>query len=131
MRGGLFSLGKTCYRVIYVQGFSYSFELGVFSKKGFGNFYLQIGTYFCGQKICVVLYFPDKLLINTCSMFYGENYSIVTINYSPKQSFANLSGRTAPDEALFFNQKVFIFFLFFHENICCGYSLELLFKAYY
>ena len=25
---------------------------------------------------------------------------------------------------LFFNQKVLIFFLFFHKNICCGYSLE-------
>ena len=29
----------------------------------------------------------------------------------------------APDEALF-QQKVVIFFLFPHENICCGYSLE-------
>ena len=25
---------------------------------------------------------------------------------------------------LFFNPKVLIFFLFHHENICCGYSLE-------
>ena len=25
---------------------------------------------------------------------------------------------------LFFNSKVWIFFLFLHENICCGYSLE-------
>ena len=24
----------------------------------------------------------------------------------------------------FFNPKVLIFFLFLHENICCGYSLE-------
>ena len=31
----------------------------------------------------------------------------------------------APDKALFFfNQKVLIFFLFSHENIYCGYSLE-------
>ena len=27
-------------------------------------------------------------------------------------------------KALFFNPKVLIFFLFLHENICCGYSLE-------
>ena len=25
---------------------------------------------------------------------------------------------------VFFNRKVLIFFLFLHENICCGYSLE-------
>ena len=24
----------------------------------------------------------------------------------------------------FFNLKILIFFLFLHENICCGYSLE-------
>ena len=30
----------------------------------------------------------------------------------------------ALDKALFFNQKVSIFFLFLNENICCGYSLE-------
>ena len=32
----------------------------------------------------------------------------------------------APDQALFFNRKVPMFFLFLHENICCGYSLECL-----
>ena len=30
----------------------------------------------------------------------------------------------APDMALFFNQNVVIFFLFLHENKCCGYLLE-------
>ena len=30
----------------------------------------------------------------------------------------------APDLALFFSQKVLVFFLVLHENICCGYSLE-------
>ena len=30
----------------------------------------------------------------------------------------------APDMVLIFNWKVLIFFLFLHENICCGYSLE-------
>ena len=31
----------------------------------------------------------------------------------------------APDQRLFFfHRKVLIFFLFLHENICCGYSLE-------
>ena len=30
----------------------------------------------------------------------------------------------ALDKALFFNQKVSIFFLFLDKNICCGYSLE-------
>ena len=30
----------------------------------------------------------------------------------------------ALDKALFFNQKVSIFFLFLNKNICCGYSLE-------
>ena len=30
----------------------------------------------------------------------------------------------ALDKALFFNQKVAIFFLFLDKNICCGYSLE-------
>ena len=30
----------------------------------------------------------------------------------------------APDKALFFIQKVLIFFLFLQENIFCGYSLE-------
>ena len=30
----------------------------------------------------------------------------------------------ALDKLLFFNQKVMIFFLFLHKNICCGYSLE-------
>ena len=30
-----------------------------------------------------------------------------------------------PDNAFFFlDKKVLIFFLFLHENICCGYSLE-------
>ena len=28
------------------------------------------------------------------------------------------------DKMLFFHPKVLIFFLFFHKNICCGYSLE-------
>ena len=30
----------------------------------------------------------------------------------------------ALDKMLFFNKKVLIVFLFLHENICCGYSLE-------
>ena len=30
----------------------------------------------------------------------------------------------APDKALFFNQKMLIFFFFLYENIACGYSLE-------
>ena len=30
----------------------------------------------------------------------------------------------APSKVLLFNQKVLIFFLFLHECICCGYSLE-------
>ena len=30
----------------------------------------------------------------------------------------------APDQALFFNQILLIFFLFLLENICCGYSSE-------
>ena len=30
---------------------------------------------------------------------------------------------TTPDKTLF-NQKLWIFFLFLHINICCGYSLE-------
>ena len=30
----------------------------------------------------------------------------------------------ATDKALFFIQKMLISFLFLHENICCGYSLE-------
>ena len=30
----------------------------------------------------------------------------------------------APDKVGFFNQKVLIFFLFLHKNICCEYSLE-------
>ena len=27
-------------------------------------------------------------------------------------------------DKMLFNPKVLIFFLFLHENICCGYSLE-------
>ena len=30
----------------------------------------------------------------------------------------------APVKGIFINQNVLIFFLFLHENICCGYSLE-------
>ena len=30
----------------------------------------------------------------------------------------------ALDKALFFHQKMSIFFLFLNENICCGYSLQ-------
>ena len=41
---------------------------------------------------------------------------------------SNQTGSTviAADKALlfFFNQKLLIFFLNLHENICCGYSLE-------
>ena len=37
---------------------------------------------------------------------------------------ALLAQVTDPDKMLLFNQKVLIFFLFLHENICCGYSLE-------
>ena len=30
-----------------------------------------------------------------------------------------------PDKTFFFStEKVLMFFLFLHENICCGYSLE-------
>ena len=35
-----------------------------------------------------------------------------------------LSVDIALDKMFFFNPKVLIFFLFLHENICCGYSLE-------
>ena len=31
---------------------------------------------------------------------------------------------TAKDKALFSSEKMLISFLFLHENICCGYSLE-------
>ena len=29
-----------------------------------------------------------------------------------------------PDETLFFSQKILIFFLFLHENICSGFHLK-------
>ena len=39
-------------------------------------------------------------------------------------SYANQMISIAPDMAIFFKRKVLVFFLFFHENISCGYSLE-------
>ena len=43
----------------------------------------------------------------------------------PQNMFSWRNEKTiALDKALFFNQKVPIFFLFLDENICCGYSLE-------
>ena len=35
-----------------------------------------------------------------------------------------LKGKTVLHKMIFFNLKVFIFFLLLHENIRCGYSLE-------
>ena len=37
----------------------------------------------------------------------------------------------APDKTFFFffHQKVLVFFLFLHKNICCGYSLEAPFQG--
>ena len=48
----------------------------------------------------------------TCS-----NMSSISISVQP-----NKGHRSRQDT--FFNQKLLIFFLCLHENICCGYSLE-------
>ena len=49
----------------------------------------------------------------------GNKDNIIT-SLSPVYLLTDIS----PDKTLFFNRKVLIFFLFLHENIGCGYSLE-------
>ena len=49
------------------------------------------------------------------TFFQPENIDIFLIS---------ASNARAPEKAPFFSQKVLIFFLFLHENIRCGYSLE-------
>ena len=46
------------------------------------------------------------------------------IKYQAKIVFLSDVEKTV-DKTLYFNQKVFIFFVYLFENICCGYSLEL------
>ena len=46
-------------------------------------------------------------------------------NFSVFKVFKNESvSSIATDKALFSSEKMPIFFLFLHENICCGYILE-------
>ena len=57
---------------------------------------------------------------NIC--IYGQIRKIFTC-------YSLLSRPTPPDKARFFYLKVSIFFLFLHENICCGYSSEALHRG--
>ena len=60
---------------------------------------------------------------------YHPEINKYSLNMSENMS-ANMSANThelsiVSDKALaFFNWKLWIFFLFLHENMCCGYSLE-------
>ena len=53
--------------------------------------------------------------------------------HGPSLPAYNVKGpfHAVPDRAFFFffNWKVLMFFLFFPENICCGYSLEAPFQG--
>ena len=50
---------------------------------------------------------------------FGHFRFVVNMSTLPKISIA-------PGKRIFFfqNQKILIFFLFLHGNVCCGYSLE-------
>ena len=62
-----------------------------------------------------------KAQISLCILTVWSGHSLSTKRIT---GYLRMVQCIAPDKALFFNRKVFIFLLFLHKNICYGYSLE-------
>ena len=57
-------------------------------------------------------------------VLWGTEWGKSTLRQVHPAKTQIILGSVTTNKALFFNQKLLIFFLFLHENICCGYSLE-------
>ena len=68
--------------------------------------------------------FSSKCMINICIIHMYINV-MPRFNTAPnKRCIQKTIFLIATDKALFSIRKMVISFLFLHENICCGYSLE-------
>ena len=65
-----------------------------------------------------VLVFCNDCIVTLPIDKHNENSVLLYLYHHNVNSMC--SAHIATDKALFFNQNVFIFFLFLHENICCG-----------
>ena len=112
------------------QGASYEYPQYILSwidKRNVSTFWLKKKSY---------------LELWTSHIFYPLNHVLASLslhfNAIPKQNlvwyyfwFWIEADEHSTRESIFSTQKVLIFFLFFHENICYGYSLEVLRHFYW